>query len=71
MVCEKAPDCDKDMDEEGLDLLIDGDFISAKGTSPVSYTHLTGIRYCMYRIGGRRRRMDASLSGVAVGIPPL
>ena len=24
-----------------------------------------------YRIGGRRRRMDASLSGVAVGIPPL
>ena len=21
MVCEKAPDCDKDMDEEGLDLL--------------------------------------------------
>ena len=25
----------------------------------------------MYRIGGRRRRMDASLSGVAVGIPPL
>ena len=31
----------------------------------------TGIRYCMYRIGGRRRRMDASLSGVAVGIPPL
>ena len=33
MVCEKAPDCDKDMDEEGLDLLIDGDFISAKGTT--------------------------------------
>ena len=33
MVCEKAPDCDKDMDEEGLDLLVDGDFISAKGTT--------------------------------------
>ena len=33
MVCEKTPDCDKDMDEEGLDLLIDGDFISAKGTT--------------------------------------
>ena len=33
MVCEKVPDCDKDMDEEGLDLLIDGDFISAKGTT--------------------------------------
>ena len=33
MVCEKAPDCDKNMDEEGLDLLIDGDFISAKGTT--------------------------------------
>ena len=31
----------------------------------------TGIRSCMYRIGGRRRRMDASLSGVAVGIPPV
>jgi dipeptidase D len=33
MVCEKEPDCDKDMDEEGLDLEIDGDFISAKGTT--------------------------------------
>ena len=45
--------------------------------------HITGVmrqdagevdvykRQCMYRIGGRRRRMDASLSGVAVGIPPL
>ena len=29
------------------------------------------IRYCMYRIGGRRRGQDASLVGVAVGIPPL
>ena len=31
----------------------------------------TGIRYCMYRIGGRRRREDASLPGADVGIPPL
>ncbi len=31
----------------------------------------TGTRYCMYRIGGRRRGMDACLCGVAVGIPPL
>ena len=28
-------------------------------------------RYCMYRIGGRLRSKDASLCGVAVGIPPL
>ena len=38
MVCEKAPDCDKDMDEEGLDLLIDGDFISAKALHSVEMT---------------------------------
>ena len=25
----------------------------------------------MYRIGGRQRRKDASLSGADVGIPPL
>ena len=31
----------------------------------------TGIRYCMYRIGGRLRKEDASLLGAAVGIPPL
>ncbi len=31
----------------------------------------TGIRYCMYRIGGRRRRGNASFLGVNVGIPPL
>ena len=31
----------------------------------------TGIRYCTYRIGGRLRNLTASLSGVAVGIPPL
>ena len=28
-------------------------------------------RYEMYRIGGRRRDADASLQGVALGIPPL
>ena len=31
----------------------------------------TGIRYCMYRIGGRLRSNDVSCYGVAVGIPPL
>ena len=31
----------------------------------------TGIRYCMYRIGGRLRSEDVSLHGAAVGIPPL
>ena len=31
MVCEKTPDCDKNMDEDGLDLEVNGDFISAKG----------------------------------------
>ncbi len=33
MVCEKAPDCRKDMAVDGLDLAIDGDTIYAKGTS--------------------------------------
>ncbi len=33
MVCEKNPDCDKDMDKEGLDLFVDGDVIGAKGTT--------------------------------------
>ena len=33
MVCEKKPDCTKNMDEEGLDLAIDGDYIYAKGTT--------------------------------------
>ena len=33
MVCEKTPDCDKNMDEEGLDLEVNGDFVSAKGTT--------------------------------------
>ncbi|RHD34170.1 hypothetical protein DW740_02545 [Blautia obeum] len=31
----------------------------------------TGIRYCMYRIGGRLRNGNASCHGAAVGIPPL
>lgn len=33
MVCQKAPDCKKDMEKEGLDLDIDGDFVFAKGTT--------------------------------------
>ncbi len=33
MVTETAPDCDKDMMTEGLDLAIDGDYIYAKGTT--------------------------------------
>ena len=33
MVCEKAVGCGKDMDREGLDLAIDGDFVYAKGTT--------------------------------------
>jgi len=33
MVCEKAPDCGKDMACEGLDLAVDGDAIYAKGTT--------------------------------------
>ncbi len=33
MVCETAPDCNKDMDKEGLDLEVDGDFLFAKGTT--------------------------------------
>ena len=33
MVCEKAPDCTKDMAVEGLDLAVDGDVIYAKGTT--------------------------------------
>ena len=30
-----------------------------------------GSRHCMYRIGGRLGSADASLRGVALGIPPL
>ncbi len=33
MVCEKDPGVTKDMNKEGLDLEVDGDFISAKGTT--------------------------------------
>lgn len=33
MVCEKAPDCKKDMKREGLDLAVNGDTIYAKGTT--------------------------------------
>lgn len=33
MVCEKAPDCVKDMEKEGLDLVVDGDLIRAEGTT--------------------------------------
>ncbi len=33
MVCEKEPGCPKDMDREGLELYVDGDFVSAKGTT--------------------------------------
>lgn len=33
MVCEKAPDCPKDMDHEGLDLLVNGDMVCADGTT--------------------------------------
>lgn len=33
MVCEKAADCTKDMEREGLDLAIDGDYVYAKGTT--------------------------------------
>ena len=33
MVCEKAPGCPKDMEREGLDLMVEGDTISAKDTT--------------------------------------
>ena len=33
MVCEKAPDCEKDMEKEGLDLAVDGDAVYARGTT--------------------------------------
>src|SRR3712207_4037663 len=33
MVCEQLPDCNKNMDEEGLDIYVDGDFIRARGTT--------------------------------------
>ena len=33
MVCVKDADCSKDMAQEGLDLVVEGDFVRAKGTS--------------------------------------
>lgn len=33
MVCEKEPDCTKDMSKEGLDLFVEGDVIGARGTT--------------------------------------
>ena len=33
MVCAKAPGCEKNMAEEGLELFTDGDLIGARGTS--------------------------------------
>lgn len=33
MVCEKEPDCPRDMDREGLELFVDGDVIGARGTT--------------------------------------
>lgn len=33
MVCEKDPDCAKDMEKESLDLFVDGDEVGAKGTT--------------------------------------
>lgn len=33
MVCEKAPDCAKDMEKEGLDLVVEGDTVYARGTT--------------------------------------
>nr|WP_027870639.1 aminoacyl-histidine dipeptidase [[Eubacterium] cellulosolvens] len=33
MVCEKLPGVEKDMEKEGLDLEVDGDFVRAKGTT--------------------------------------
>lgn len=33
MVCEKEKGCTKDMEKEGLDLEVDGDYIKAKGTT--------------------------------------
>ena len=33
MVCEKEPGCPKDMEREGLDLQVEGDWVSARGTT--------------------------------------
>ncbi|MBO6215189.1 MAG: M20/M25/M40 family metallo-hydrolase, partial [Lachnospiraceae bacterium] len=33
MVCEQEADCTKDMEKEGLDLILEGDVLSARGTT--------------------------------------
>ena len=33
MVCEKLPNCTKDMEVEGIDIIVDGDFLRADGTT--------------------------------------
>lgn len=33
MVCEKRPDCSKDMEHEGIDIVIDGEYLRADGTT--------------------------------------
>jgi len=33
MVCERTPDCAKDMDKEGLDLVVDNGYVCAQGTT--------------------------------------
>ena len=33
MVCEKLPDCKKDMEREGIDVIVDGGFLRADGTT--------------------------------------
>lgn len=33
MVCEKLPDCEKDMEREGIDVIVDGDILRANGTT--------------------------------------
>lgn len=33
MVCEKLPDCTKDMEREGIDIIVDEDFLRADGTT--------------------------------------
>ena len=33
MVCEKRPDCPKDMEHEGIDIVIDGEYLRADGTT--------------------------------------
>ena len=33
MVCERTPDCTKDMDKDGLDLVVDDGYVRARGTT--------------------------------------